>query len=143
MALTDKQADIICEYITYLRNQLFLKDWSIKLRLDEHSEEGTHASIEPFVGRKLAILRLCEGFCDLSIKDQTHTLCHELIHLHHIAASDIIRLDLLQELSQSTYNVLLNSFKRQMEYCVDGLADAFSLLVEQIDYNEESTSLET
>lgn len=141
--LNEHQLSVICKYVGYLQDVLYLNDWKIEVSPDESPESGAIGSIDPVEGRRLATLRLCEGFCDMDIADQTNTLCHELIHLHHIGATDIIRLDLLSELSQSSYNILIKSFKRQMEYCVDGLANAFSLLVKQIDYNDESKQLET
>lgn len=133
--MTEEQRSVILDYLAYLIEKLRLRDWTIRLSHDHPDNDECNAMIDPVVGRKLATIYLCKDFCSLSEQVQTHSLCHELIHLHHISATDIIRLDLPQQLSQAYYDLLWGTFKRQIEYCVDGLADAFSLLVSPINYN--------
>jgi len=135
---TEHQNKVLLDYIWQLKSELWLVDWTLVLSEESPSSEDTIAMVEPIIGRKRATIYLCSDFCDMSAKKQTHSLVHELIHLHHIPATDIIRLDVAKDLSQSTYDLLWGVFKRQMEYCVDGLADAFSRLVKEIDYTERS-----
>lgn len=135
---TEHQQKVLLDYIWYLRSELWLVDWTLRLSDENPQDDTAQAMVEPITGRKLAYIYLKKDFCEMSIKEQTHSLVHELIHLHHIPATDIIRLDVAKDLSQSTYDLLWGVFKRQMEYCVDGLADAFSRLVKEIDYTEKS-----
>lgn len=133
------QENRVLEYLSYLKGVMYLNDWSLRLGKNPPKLKDAIAEVEPLEGRKVAYIRLFDGFFEMSEAEQTHSLVHELIHLHHIPATDIIRNDTAPALSQSTYDLLWSCFKRQMEYCVDGLADAFSKLVQEIHYNEGIT----
>ena len=135
---TDHQQRVLLDYLGYLRDLLCLSDWTLRLSDENPEEDTTLGMIEPLTGRKVAYIYLKDDFCDMSIEDQTHTLVHELIHLHHISATDIVRIDVEKVISRTAHHLLWGSFMRQMEYCVDGLADAFSRLVKEIDYTEKS-----
>lgn len=134
---TEHQQFVVFDYLSKLKCVLKLCDWTIDLS-DEFCDDECNAMIDPVCGRKLATLYLNKSFCDYSVEKQVHSLVHELIHLHHISATDIIRVDLPRHLSQSCYEILWSGFKRQIEYCVDGLADAVCSLVPPIDYNIKS-----
>ena len=133
---TEKQTKALLDYLLYLKSALCLVDWTLLLADEPPGNADALACVEPISGRKLATIRLCSDFCSMPADRQTHSLVHELVHLHHISATDIIRIEAASEMSQSTYYVLWSVFKRQMEYCVDGLADAITPMVAPINYGK-------
>lgn len=115
-------------YIRHMANQLGLRDWTLTLETSGCPDDAL-ACVTPTEGRKLAIIRLCDDWLDLTADDQRHCIAHELIHCHFDSADNIVRLDARPQMSQSAYDVMLAGFVRQMEYGVDGLADAIAPLL--------------
>lgn len=116
---------VLAGYVRWMANELGLRDWSFKLVYD-HEDDDAYATCDPCIGRRFATITFRSDFRDLEPDDQRECVVHELIHCHHIGATDIIRLDLLKPLGQETYDVLLAGFKRQIEYMTDGLASAIA-----------------
>lgn len=121
------------EYVRWVANDIGLRDWTFKLRWEGCPEEA-QASIEPTEGRRVAVIYFCDDFRSLPADDQRNAVVHELIHCHHAAATDIIRVDLVRQLSQSTYELLYGAFRRQVEYMVDALADVVAERMPHIDW---------
>src|SRR5688572_8706081 len=113
-------------YVNEVAALLCLKDWTVELTDDHPNDTEGLAEIEPVDGRKYAVLRLCAHWHDRTPEKQRHSIVHELVHLHHVAATDIIRVDMPRHLSQQAYDILWGAFLRQVEYLVDGLADALA-----------------
>ena len=125
--ISDREWNALGPYIADLLTRLRLSDWTITLAKEHLPDDAdANAIIYPCEGRKRARLQLCRDWPGLDADRKRHTIVHELIHCHHAAASDIIRLDTGKHLSQSTYDVLYAGFVRQMEYMTDGLADAIA-----------------
>ncbi|MCL5292552.1 MAG: hypothetical protein M1548_08515 [Actinobacteria bacterium] len=119
-----------CSYVRQIADLLHLKDWRIRIEVDEAEDfDGFMAVVHPIEGRKRARLILCKEWLELSPEDQRHSIVHELVHCHLAGAGDIVRLDLLKNMSQSSYDIFYGGFKRQIEYAVDGLADAVAPLL--------------
>lgn len=115
------------EYISWLRNQLGLRDWEIIMVYEIPDEEGdcnAIASIHPTDGRRRATLRLARDFRELDAEQQRNALIHELIHLHHRDATDIIRLTLPEALGGVAHHVLWENFRQQIELMVDNISVA-------------------
>lgn len=125
-------------YVRRIADELSLRDWAFRIEFEPPENADALASIEPCEGRKLATLWVCKDFWDKSAEEQRHTIAHEMIHCHHAPASDLIRLDVLKHMGQATYDVLLAAYKRQMEYCVDGLADALAPHLPLPEWGKES-----
>jgi hypothetical protein len=106
-------------YVRTIADALRLKDWEFDIVQQAPSGDDSIASVQPVYGRKLAILRLSEGFLNDSYVEQRHTLVHELIHCH--AAP-------LQRLLESEEHMTAGA-RQAIEYCVDGLADAIAPLL--------------
>lgn len=124
--LTAAERKALAAYILERMRELGLREWTIHILSEPPEDEDANASIDPCIGRRVATLRVCPDFRELSRDDQRNAIVHELLHCHHVAATDIIRLDLPRHLAQSTYEILWEGFKRQIEYMVDALADAWA-----------------
>ncbi len=126
--MTAEQYRLLQGYVDGLSRMLGLKDWSVNV--SDQAPEDTEATAEtcPTEGRKHATISLCSGFASLSPEEVRETLVHELPHLHHAAATDVIRIDLWESraVSHATYATIFGAMRRQMEYAVDGVARAIS-----------------
>lgn len=116
---------VLAEYIRTTADRLGLRDWTFELQ-HEPCDDDALASVHPCEGRKVATICVAHDFRERKPAEQRQTIVHELIHCHHASASDIIRLDLVKQLSQSTYDVVFFGFRRQMEYMVDGIAEGIA-----------------
>jgi hypothetical protein len=131
----------LADYVVKIGGLLWLSDWTITVSDEPPTEPDTQAVILPTEGRKHAILRVQRDFrYALSLKEQRQSITHELLHLHHVPASDVIRLDLLTALTQGTYDVVFAAFKRMMEYAADGIADAVNGYFPLPEWSETDTS---
>ena len=124
--LSEPLWDTLTEYVRQIADLLELRDWRFRIQREPPEDGDCIASLQTIDGRKVAALRVRGDFWDQSGEESRHTITHELIHCHHAAAQDIIRLDTSKHLGQATYDVLHGAFSRQMEYAVDGLADALA-----------------
>lgn len=131
------QTKTILAYLARMKATLCLSDWVLRVLDDEFAEYPALASIEPVTGRKLAYLRLCKDFCGMSAEEQSHALAHELMHLHHVNANDVVRVDLRGLLSQAEYDVIYSTYKRQHEYANDEIARSFVKLIPLISYPDK------
>jgi hypothetical protein len=120
----------IAKYLLDIQKRLRLIDWELFIHDDPPEEDGIAAKVDPTEGRKHAVLYFSSNFMSRDPEDQRGIIVHELLHLHHIPASDIIRLDLWDSrcISNDAYKIVFGAFKRQMEYCVDGITDAIAPL---------------
>lgn len=117
------------EYVTALRDMLGLRDWTIfaSHEIPEEAEDcNAIASIHPTDGRRRAVLRLARDFREMSPEEQRSALVHELLHLHHRDATDIIRLTLPKVLGGAAFDVLWEDFRQQIELITDNIAVAIA-----------------
>lgn len=120
--LSEARRDAIHEYVRNVRNALGLRHWCIDIP-DEWPDEGEDiiAGIDPCEGRYVATLRF-GTFWTVSREEQRSAVVHELLHLHHVRVTDIVRLgDYRQELGERLYNHFVGEVKREAEYMVDAL----------------------
>jgi hypothetical protein len=129
-----KQKDTLGAYVRWVANELGLRDWTFELVWEPPEEENAVASVQPTEGRKVAVVKFCSDFLELKPEDQRNCVVHELIHCHHVGATDMVRLDLLKHLSQQSYEIFWGGFVRQIEYMTDGLAEAFAPHMPLIDW---------
>lgn len=133
--VTSADRKALLEYIRSTADLLCLRDWTFEVDCDPvDDEDRAVATCWPSEGRRVATIAFAKDFREKSREEQRHAVVHELLHCHHAAAADIVRLDLIKQLSQSTYDVLWFGFKRQIEYMVDALADAFAPMVPFIEW---------
>lgn len=136
--LSKKSVKKLISWLGKLKSTLCLNDWTIHFENGSYPPEFAIASIEPLPGRKVAYLRVMKGFDTLKPHTQTHALVHEFIHIHNANVNDVIAKDLKTILSSSEYELVWNTYKRQHEYAVDGLADAFCKLVPPLDLGDSN-----
>lgn len=133
MRATDRK--VLLAYVRSTADALGLKDWTFEVLADP-CEDDCLAHVNPCEGRRVATICFSGDFRERKQVEQRETVVHELLHCHHVAAADIVRLDLIKQLSQSTYDVLWFGFKRQLEYMVDALASVVAPHLPVIDWPE-------
>jgi hypothetical protein len=105
-------------YVRELADLLALKDWQVVVS-EEKPDGDAIASVNCCDGRKLATVKLSEGFFSDSIEDQRQTITHELIHCHLAPFWEAVK----RKARHDETLVML------MEYSVDGIADAVGPLL--------------
>jgi hypothetical protein len=118
----------LARYIRDLADRLGLKDWEYLLSEDP-PHDAAWASIEPIEGQKLGVIRLCPDWDNRDDDGRRLTIVHELLHSHQAMALDIVRIDLLKHLAQSTYDVFQVTHRRAMEYANDAVARVLAPLM--------------
>jgi hypothetical protein len=130
-------------YIRYVADEMGLRDWTLtvntlkRLKRANRTPDGNEwgAICAPVPGRKCATLTFTDARRDDSLDDLRQTVVHELVHCHFYGLWDTIcrdTLDLIDE--QQTYDTLIASVERHMEYGVDAVADAIAPRMPLIDW---------
>lgn len=131
--MTRRQFDGIGEYISHLAGDLGLGDWKLML-VHAPCESDANGYVEPTDHRKRARISLGSDFADLDLDEKRHTLLHELLHLRHRDATDVIRLGLVGQLGNAAFQVLWECFRQQTELWTDGMADVILPMLNDGDY---------
>lgn len=122
-ALSAERGTALGEYLSDLRGALGLRHWVIRVP-DEWPDdaENVFAATDPCVGRFVATIRLGANFWDQDPHDLRDTLVHELLHLHHVRLTDVIRLgEYKSQLGQGLYDHLNDQVRTEAEYMIDAL----------------------
>jgi hypothetical protein len=141
-----KEKQALGNYIRAMADLLWMRDWDFdvyyeKPETPERSADDQEwgASVEQTRHRQHAAITIPEDFrtnpAYEGIKGK-QTIAHELIHMHWARCWDMIRVDLrnLDGMSQTTYDLFVANYERNMEYGVDALAYAFAEFMPDIDW---------
>jgi hypothetical protein len=112
------------EYVRGIADRLELKDW--KFQLATANLKNQCAKHHYVYGRKVARIVFHKTIRKEDPEELRQTLCHELIHTHLVGVWDMIIRDIGGSLESETYDIMIEGFRRQMEYAVDALADAIA-----------------
>ena len=123
----------LARYVRHIADEMGLRDWTFEVKVGDPDEEDeipncddALASIECVDGRKFAIITFVPDSRKQPPEELRDTVVHELIHAHLNPACEIVRVDAKDGFSQATYEMLMMSFRRSIEYAVDGLAEVIS-----------------
>ena len=124
--MTEEQRNDLSAQVRQLADELGLRDWTFTILPEPVEDDGAAAMILPVHGRKHAKLQVCADWPDYPAKREA--IVHELLHCHLACATDVIRLDLEAAglLTAAQHEWLWASFRRQIEYAVDGIAAAIA-----------------
>jgi len=136
--MTDSEWAMLEVYIRDTADTLGLRDWEFTLGREHPSDDGIGAMVIPVEGRKFAKIQVCADFRECASEKQRGYIVHELIHCHFAPATDMLRVELPNSgcILQSVYDILWGTFKRLMEYGVDGLESAISNNYPLIDWGD-------
>lgn len=126
--MTDGQRDSLGEYIRRIADEMALRDWTFSV-LSEPAEADESAHIDITYGRKHALIRVAHDFVEFRPAAQRHSIVHELVHCHLEPACSIFQNEVQDALGFASGSLLWAGFKRNVEYGVDGLADAIAPLL--------------
>lgn len=132
--MTSKEKKALLTYVRMIADRMGLRDWRFDV-LEQEPEtgkeyEGTNfqasASCEPTPNQRRASLRFADDFSSKSRDEARHILVHELLHCHMAAVYECGRNGVLDQLSQSTYNMFMFSFTQAWETAIDAIAIAWA-----------------
>lgn len=107
------------EYIAVIAGILCLSEWTLEVDDCSPSDSDAIAAIAPCRGRKIAWIRLSDGFLNDDPESQRHTIAHELLHCHFAMITHIAEDQIKDH----------RAWSLAMEYAVDGIADAIAPLL--------------
>ncbi|HVM30779.1 MAG TPA: hypothetical protein VM305_08455 [Candidatus Limnocylindrales bacterium] len=122
--LDEERREALTEYIAQVRDALNLQAYKIVLRdgPPPGREEAT-AMIQPVDGRMMAELWLGPSFWIETPEEQRQTIAHEMLHVLHRDATDVIRLGAwIRHVGQGTYDATWEVFRDHIEKMVDRLS---------------------
>ena len=152
--LSAEDCEAIEEYVRELADALGLRDWLITVSSDSLDENAVIAEIRCVNGRKRARISFASYFKSLDLDVQREVVVHELLHVHWEGAWSVLRHDIADYLGQLLYDHTMQSFRRQAEIGIDGIAhsiahylplpkwevnDEEEPIVETIDFKEHPT----
>lgn len=122
------------QYVQALAPVLRLADWTITVSWEEapaeKGEEAPLAQMTPYPNTKNATLQLGPAFLGLKPAEQTHTLCHELVHCHLFPIHDMAKAA-FKLLADGEGRMADIALVQQIEMATDCLAEAFLPFVPQ------------
>lgn len=132
LRFTDLEANHLQRYIDEVKMILGLVGWDIYLATKVCTKDA-FASIHPVYGRHSAALAVCQEWYTLPLTVQRNTIVHELLHVIHNRATEVIR-------TAPTSTWQWRTFEREIELMVDHLAntiDQYMPMPELPEYPKE------
>ena len=129
----------VARYVWQLRGEMWLGIWSIDVMLEDYPGEDSDAlaAIQPTTAHHHAEIEIRPGVAQDGGGPLRHVVVHELLHLYHRDASDVLRLSLPKELSTSAYTLLWEAFRQATELMVDDMAHAWAEHLSLPDWPKE------
>lgn len=132
--MTKKRFHELGKYVRALADEMGLRDWHLYVKDEEPDTpewyDGTpyraEASCEPTPGQRHATIRFRSDFDENSREDVRSVVVHELLHCHMQAMHELCRTGILDQVTQSTYNVFMHAFDQQWEFAIDGISRAWA-----------------
>lgn len=112
-------------YVRDIADEVGLRDW----RFDVKGEPGddAYARCEPVDGQRYAVLRFGSDFEKLEPERRRAVVVHELVHCHTASLQSQVESDLAPHLGPSVDRMFFDSFRRNVEYAVDAVAEALAI----------------
>lgn len=114
------------KYIRHIANEMELRDWHINLPNKDPQRETADAEVRPTYGRKYASIFLRDSIRDMDLEYIRYMIVHELTHLHFAVLQDQAEDDLNHVISSGEEHMFFQNFKRNVEYTIDGCAQAIA-----------------
>ena len=119
--LTTEDWDGIRDYVSYVRDGLGLRHWTIHIS-QTPAEKKAQASIAPVYGRKHATLYLSRHWPTTDRTEQKHTIIHEMLHLLFFDTQAAVH-RMQDVMPEDLFYVMWESHTEALEFAVDHLAD--------------------
>lgn len=120
-----KDRKALGRYIRHVADLMELHDWRLHLQ-DEPSEDDCNAQTRLIYGRKVAEIKVAEGFRFIEPERIRQTVIHELVHCHFAAISNQVGNDLGEPLGKQAADLFYEAWLRNFEYGVDATAAALA-----------------
>lgn len=115
----------LSRYAAGMADEMGLRDWTIKIEGQHVDGDDGAAMAETRVtyGRKVAVVRFCHDFAELTPEEQRHTVVHELLHCHLDQVATPVENGLEQLIGRPAYTVLFEHVRVAIELAVDAITD--------------------
>lgn len=123
-----QQRKAILAYLQWLQPVLNLNEWTIRLA-DQTADEGNAAEIQTIDDSRVATVFLSADFDTYARPDVRRYLIHELLHLHHQEAEQVVT-ELKATLAPGEHRLVAALHRHACEVMVDQLANAIAPLIE-------------
>lgn len=138
--MTPDQRRVLEQYTYDAGLALGLSAWSVRVAFKDYAEVDGNECVAMHscdTGTLHATITYTPRILDQEPHDQVHTVVHELLHCHTAEMWHQVYDDLDGPLGMESHVLFVASFKRSMERCVDGLADALAPALELIEWDDE------
>lgn len=119
--MKDQDWEVLARYVRDAADQLGLRDWLLILKHDPPAAQIALAEVRPVQGRKVATIRVCLEFRELTSDEQRQVVLHELLHCHLEEAHVYLRTVLTKALGEGA-EPILEAHRLKAEYAVDAIA---------------------
>lgn len=123
--MTKRDRAALGRYLRWVADAMELRDWTVTLG-DGVCEDHLEAEALCTFGQKDIGITFGAEFRDRSAESQRETVVHELVHAHFDACWKMVQGDLADALGKPVYYVFCDSYRRAMEYAVDGLSKSIA-----------------
>jgi hypothetical protein len=137
--VTKRDRKVFVEYVRWLKNDLGLRDYTIHLEYEAGEPEEGRGGVRVahcacIDGAREATISFFSGIRYLPRDQVRESIVHELLHCHHDPCWRMVQSDLSEPLGKIAYYVFCDSYRRQMEFMVDGIAKAIAPRLPLIDW---------
>lgn len=127
----------IAAYIRWTADVMGLRDWKIQLNWTHagDGEDGHHncyARIEVLNAIRVASIWLGEDFAYLPADEKRRTICHELVHVHLDALTEIGNETILAMCGYNIHRMMADETHRAIEAVTESIAMNWALRLEPI-----------
>ena len=129
--LSKEQVEYFKQYLNRLRQTMRLRDWTIRVDFTKTPPDGAYAANTQFDHSRHCELSFADSFLDLSGKEQTQTIVHELVHcyLFEVHTSSLDAMEAV--VGGKALAIFDAGITAQVELATDTVADVIAPLVEQ------------
>jgi hypothetical protein len=132
--VTKRDRKALGKYMRECADLMELRDWHLDLSHDPPAgDDDAYASCEPIEGRRKAVFRFAADFRKQDPETQRMVVAHELVHCH-LAMAQLQAEQDTYPLGPAASSLFQATFRRNLEYGVDGLAHALAKHLPLIDW---------
>ena len=125
MSLPKWTADFVRDW----QQKLLLQEWTIRLKYDaklgDIEYETVRAECVPYIDIRVADITLDGSVSDEPTPEWEQTIIHELIHIRLAVITQSVVFDLIPLLGVEAQRVAQDTFRRNVEYSTEMIAQAF------------------
>jgi hypothetical protein len=124
----------LAKYVRWVANEMELRDWELTVEFATDPDYLGHCVCSK--SQHHASISVADNFRDHSAEEQRETIVHELLHIHLEVPWRMVQTDLAEPLGKVSYYIFCDSYRRALEYAIDGMSKALAKHLPLIDWPE-------